>query len=262
MSETMPVPSVGVDESRETEPLRAQPKAVMRWLASALRVEDWILFGWVALGAPLLASSGSPAGPFDPDQPLQGILRLGAVLAALACLAAKRPASAGASGSSFLSSGAVGPFTGGLLLVAISGGIALDLPSWGPGLFCVTGAAVMAAVRFVAPPLPVSVRRTLVAPFVWAAGGLFWTMIDAVVGRPAGSALRGPLPAASAELVSVAGFLLAFSAVYYAMLMYAPRQVAEREGSAPVWALRYLVFVTGVVVGTGWLRLSWLGYGP
>ncbi len=232
-----------------------------RWLPSAFRVEDWVLFGWVALGAPLLAQSPAPAGPFVPDQPLQGILRLGAVLAALACLAAKRPASTDDSGSGFLNSGAVGPFTGGLLLVALSGGIALDLPSWGPGLFCVMAAVVMAAVRFLAPPLPTFVRRALVAPFVWAAGGLFWTMIDGVIGRPAGSAARGPLPAASAELLSVAGFLLAFSAVYYAMLMYAPRQVAEREGSAPVWVLRYLMFVGGVVLGAGWLRLSWLGYG-
>ena len=55
--------------------------------------------------------------------------------------------------------------------------------------------------------------------------------------------------------VAAAGLLLAFSAVYYAMLVYAPRQVAEREGTLVTWVLRYALFVAGVVFGLAWPRL-------
>ncbi len=51
------------------------------------------------------------------------------------------------------------------------------------------------------------------------------------------------------------GFLLAFSAVYYAMLVAAPRQVAEREGGLVSWVVRYLLFVVGVAFGIAWLPL-------
>lgn len=51
------------------------------------------------------------------------------------------------------------------------------------------------------------------------------------------------------------GFLVAFSAVYYAMLIYAPRQVAEREGGLLAWGLRYLMFLGGIALGAGWPRV-------
>jgi hypothetical protein len=44
-----------------------------------------------------------------------------------------------------------------------------------------------------------------------------------------------------------------FSAVYYAMLVFAPRQIAEREGGGVEWVLRYLLFVVSIVLGIGWL---------
>ncbi len=55
--------------------------------------------------------------------------------------------------------------------------------------------------------------------------------------------------------VAAIAFLLAFSAVYYAMLVYAPRQVAEREGGLLTWLLRYALFVAGVIFGLAWPRL-------
>jgi hypothetical protein len=91
----------------------------------------------------------------------------------------------------------------------------------------------------VVPPLDVMARRVLVAPFVLVAGGLYWSFIEAVSGT------------GGAPLV----FLIAFSAVYYAMLIYAPRQVAEREGSGLVWVLRYLAFAVSIVLGIGWLSI-------
>ncbi len=225
---------------------------------SLARAEDWILVGWVVFGAPLVARTAAPTGPFDAGQPLQGILRLGAVLAALACVAANRPSGPPATDRQIMESAAVGPFSGGLLMVAISGGIALDLPSWGPIAFCLLAACVMIAMRVVVPPLPTVARRLLVTPFVLAAAGIFWSVIDAVLGPISGGGgggSWGSLVSLPPVVLPVVGFLVAFSAVYYAMLIYAPRQVAEREGGLLAWGLRYLMFLGGIALGAGWPRV-------
>lgn len=227
-------------------------------IGSLARVEDWVLAGWVIFGAPLLARTAAPTGPFDPGQPLQGIFRLGAVLAALTCLAARKPSGAPATGWQILDSGAVGPFTGGLLLVAISGAIALDLLSWGTYGFCLLAACLMIAMRVAVPPLPTVARRLLVTPFVMAAAGIFWSLIDAVLGpiwNGGGAGSWGSLVSLSPVVLPVVAFLVAFSAVYYAMLIYAPRQVAEREGGLLAWVLRYLMFLGGIALGAAWPRI-------
>ena len=154
----------------------------------------------------------------------------------LACLAARRK-TAGA--TSVVNWAAVGPFVGGLLLVTISGFTALGATNAAIYAALVAVAIVMVAVRFAVPPLNVPARRGLVAPFVLVAGGLYWSFIAAVSGT------RG------APLY----FLVAFSAVYYAMLVYAPRQIAEREGAGWAWLLRYLAFVVSIVLGIGWLGI-------
>jgi hypothetical protein len=39
------------------------------------------------------------------------------------------------------------------------------------------------------------------------------------------------------------------------MLIYAPRQIAEREGSPLVWLVRFGLFLVSVAFGIGWLSL-------
>jgi hypothetical protein len=39
------------------------------------------------------------------------------------------------------------------------------------------------------------------------------------------------------------------------MLIYAPRQVAGREGGVVAWVIRYALFVAGVVAGLAWPHL-------
>jgi hypothetical protein len=114
------------------------------------------------------------------------------------------------------------------------------------------------AVRLRWPALPTSVRRALVTPFLLATGGIFWTIVDQVAGGGSlvGAATAGADGSApSLQTVAlVAGALAAFSAVYYAMLVYAPRQVAEPEGGPVTWLVRYGIFLASVVVGVAWLR--------
>ena len=222
---------------------------------SVLVVEDWLLAGWVALATPALFRLQGGAGPFDSGAPLEGTLRLAAVLAALICLAARRPKTdTGDAGASILERGAVGPLCGGLLLVGISGFTALDVPSGLAVALVITALVAMIAVHLAAPPLSLMVRRALVTPFVMVAGGLFWSLIAAVIGEPGGTTAAAVAANPQAAAAAVA-FLLAFSAVYYAMLVYAPRQVAERDGGVVTWLSRYALFVAGVVAGLAWPRL-------
>ncbi len=240
LSEALPVPA---------------PAARARGRLSVLVIEDWLLAGWVALATPALFRIQGGAGPFDSGAPLEGTLRLAAVLGALICVAARRPKTeTGDAGASILQRGAAGPLCGGLLLVGISGFTALEVPS-GLALALVIAAVVaMVAVHVAAPPLSVIARRALVTPFVMVAGGLFWSLIAAVIGEPGGTT-AGAVVANPQEALAAVGFLLAFSAVYYAMLVFAPRQVAERDGGVVTWVFRYALFVAGVAAGLAWPRL-------
>jgi hypothetical protein len=148
----------------------------------------------------------------------------------------------------------VGPLCGGMLLVAISGFTALDANSAGGVAVIAVFIVVMVVVHEAVPPLGAPYRRALVTPFVMVSGGLFWTFIAALSGEP-GSATPAAVVSDPQTAVEAIAFLLAFSAVFYAMLVYAPRQVAERDGGLLTWVLRYALFVAGVAFGLAWPRL-------
>ncbi len=219
------------------------------WL---VRAEDWLLAGWVALVAPTLGHvQATAAGPFDGGRPMDGIVGLVAVLGAVACLAL--PVATRDAGGLGVSA-AVGPFVGGLLLVAISSVTALGLGDRAGAALALAAAAVAVVVRMRLPPASNLVRRALVTPYVLVTGSIFWQIMNAVTGE-GGAAFRlgGATLSQFQAAVPALGFLLAFSAVYYAMLVYAPRQVAEREGGPVAWIARYGLFAASVLLGTSWL---------
>lgn len=227
-------------------------------LASAIRLEDWILAGWIALAAPIAGRIDGSAGPFDPGRPIDGVLCTVGVLGALICLATGRSDAAPGTGRATLDWASVGPLTGGLLLVAFSGSAGLGLTDAAGWAVVVAGFVVVVVVRLRWPALPTSVRRMLVTPFLLATGGIFWTIVDQVAG---GSSLLGLATIGTGGSITpigtiafVAAALAAFSAVYYAMLIYAPRQVAEPEGGPVTWLVRYGIFLLSIVVGVTWLR--------
>jgi hypothetical protein len=210
--------------------------------------------GWVAIASPLLFRAGGDKGPFDPGQPLQGLIRLGAVLAVVVCLAARTKNSPG-SRPPTLNRGAVGPLTGALLLVTISGFTALGPPTAAVYVVLLVAIAAAVAVHFAVPPISVLVRRALVGPFVVVAAGLYETLIDAVVAPSQVAAVRRSVQMDLHGAEPFLLFLAAFSAIYFAMLIYAPRQIAEREGGWVEWPLRYAAFVASIALGIGWLRV-------
>ena len=233
---------------------------IFRFLASLARFEDWLLALFVVFAAPLIVHTGRSTGGdlFGPGDPFQGTLRLAAVLAALVCAAARvRDVRPGIRVASFFGTAAVGPFTGAVLLVGASGATALSLTGTAVEAYAAAAVVLIVLARFALPPLSPVVRRALVTPFILVAGGLFWTAIDAVFAGPLVSGGAGSLTVATLQSLVTSPaflFLLAFSGVYYAMLVYAPRQVADPEGGVLAWAIRYAMFLAGVVLGVGWLR--------
>jgi hypothetical protein len=217
-------------------------------------VEDWLIIGWVAIASPLAYRETGSAEPFDSGHPLLGAVQLAAVLAALACLAARRRVADGSAQDSATNRALVGPLTGGLLLVAISGFVALDASQ--PVVLAVAAATaiLMVAVRLRVPPLPAQSRRVLMSPFVLVTGGIFWSVIEAVSG-PNGGGVFGLQAIDLLRTPTALLFFAAFSGVYYAMLIYAPRQAADREGGPVTWIVRYVAFGIGVIFGLGWLRI-------
>jgi hypothetical protein len=141
------------------------------------------------------------------------------------------------------------------LLVTISGFTALGAPTAAVYAVLLLAAIGTIAIRVAVPPVSVLVRRALVSPFVMIAGGIYWTLIEQVVGTPGIAAVRrgAAVDLHGAELFLL--FLVAFSAIYYAMLIYAPRQIAEREGGLVEWLLRYLAFAASIAFGIGWLSI-------
>ena len=227
----------------------ADPAAQARWLP---RIEDWLLAGWVALVAPPVIHAQSSAGIFDGGRPLDGLLGLAGLAGAAVCLATGTMGDPARPG--FGVSAALGPFVGGLLLVVFSTAAALGL-SEAAGIalaIVIVIGAVLVRLRW--PALPVVVRRALVTPYILAAGGLFWSVIGTVTaGGDLPAAIRQTAPSDIRSVLPVVGFLLAFSGVYYAMLVFAPRQVAEHEGGPVAWVVRFGLFVASVALGAGWL---------
>jgi hypothetical protein len=226
-------------------------------LASAIRLEDWILAGWIAVAAPIAGRIDGSAGPFDAGRPIDGVLCIAGILGALVCLATGRSDAPPTAAPGTLERASIGPLTGGLLLVAFSGSTALGLAGAGAWAVVIAGVAIVVAVRIRWPALPTSVRRALVTPFLLATGGIFWTIVDQIAG---GGSLFGPATTGAEgtptlqAVAFVVGVLAAFSGVYYAMLIYAPRQVAEPEGGPFTWLIRYAIFLTSVIIGVAWLR--------
>jgi len=221
-------------------------------LATVLRMEDWLLFGWVSLAAPVLGQLDPSTGPFDPGRPIQGSLELIGIVGALICLVTGR-SDPPVQEAGIIGRGAIGPLVGGLLLVGVAGWTGVGLIGTQATLAWIVAAASIVAIRLRWRALPTSVRRALMTPFILAAGGIFWSVVDSVTG---GRSVLGGQPAGASiqDVAQVVGVLAVFSGVYYAMLIYAPRQVAEAEGGLLTWLVRFGVFLVSVVVGLVWLR--------
>jgi hypothetical protein len=221
---------------------------------AALRPEDLLLLGWVALATPLLSHVQGSGDPFAQGRPLDGLFRLAGVLGALICLGTRTAGPAG-DRAPVVDGSFIGPAGAGLMLVGASAFAGLGLAPEAAFLPVFGAVVILPLLRGRTPALPANARRALVTPFVLAAGGIFWDFTESITGSGNLFGDPGALLAPAPAVAPVLGVLVLIAAVYYAMLVYAPRQIAEREGGPLAWLARYVLFVAGVVLGFGWLSV-------
>jgi hypothetical protein len=221
------------------------------WLRRNLRLEDALLFVALVLIEPVLFPPRSTPGSDGPNL-LIGLLDLAGLFAFVACLAARsRPGViSGLVGRNDVLY-AVGPLFGAFAftlddtneMLGLGGNVAL-LP-------IAAAVAVAILVRIRVPPLSADQRRALVTPFILVTSRFFGDFLSGPTGifdlRPlaAAAATPGDLGAtALLLLIGAAGIL-----VFYVMLVFAPRQVADREGTAGTWTIRFLLFLISLAFG-------------
>ena len=113
--------------------------------------------------------------------------------------------------------------------------------------------AVIAALvaRWRLPPLSAEQRRALVTPFILAASGFFGSFL---VGLTDLFDIRTLIAAVTTGdggwSLFVVGIATLGVLIFYLMLVFAPRQIAEREGTPRTWAVRFAVFLVGLSLGT------------
>jgi len=226
-----------------------------------LQAEDLALFVLLALVEPLLdgwlggaLGFGAGAEAAGPAGPLRAVLLLAAAGGAVACLltrpqgeAPKQP----------------GELVGGLegwarfplmVLLALVVEAALGEIGVGFGEGCFFGVVILLSVPLAfyprLPELAVPLRRLLMAPVILLGAGAFEAFATDFLG---GGELFTALPARDDPIFGYAVFVLALltagTAAFYMLLVVAPRVVAGGSGSALWWALRFALFLAGLVIG-------------
>lgn len=230
-----------------------------RWAWSALRVEDGLLAGW-SLALPFAGAWFGVAPGATSDQgpmPLIGVIQLLAVAGAIAALLT-RPADLPTVrvGSAEAPRWIIcGPLIGALAFASddAATNLGIDAAGWIGGIaFLAILVGTLAADHL--PVLPSAARRALVVPFILVSATYFNGFAAAVV---KGLDVNAAINASPSGDIGFAAFILfmvlAGMAVFYTMLVVAPRELADPEASGPRWALRFALFVVASLLGVGWL---------
>lgn len=222
-------------------------------LRRAVRLEDLLLAAWLVLVEPLLFPPDSTAasGP----SLLQGVIGAAGLIGLAVCVGARaRPEVRTVLFSGNEAAWLIGTLLGALAFVVNETTEDLGLSGVGPILVLgLIGIAVVARLRL--RPLSGPERRALVTPFILVSGGSFGEFLAGLRDFFDLSDL-GTLLGASGVDLALAAFLIVFVLlailVFYVMLVFAPRQVAEREGTPGQWVVRFLLFLASLVVGATW----------
>jgi len=231
-------------------------------LHPAIQAEDLLLFLWLAVIQPLLATwFGNVLGDIQPweigshpNLPL-GFIFLLASLGAIAVLVTRAPGESGPinRGGSVISFAHL-PMILSLGLFLLYAFDSLGIKNWEPlpcGLFAFFIATGMLWSRL--PIVPYSVRRVLITPMVLLGAWLFTALSNAVFKGFSIQLLFNPpnIPGASDPRALVTTYLpliTLFVLVYYLAFVLAPRAVAGDGTSWRGWLVRFGVYLVGVLV--------------
>jgi len=223
---------------------------------TALRPEDGMLAAWIGIGAPALTAVG---GDGLAEGLLAGVVIVASVVAAIVCLGTRprdqpRVELGETDGPRWI---LAGPLVGALGLVSSIGidhlGLADDAIVAGP-------VSLAALVALLANPwLPVldaRWRRLLVLPFTLVAGTIFAGFsADLIDGLDPGTVI-GSIGTPEAVLVAfIIVMIMGGLGAFYAMLVVAPRQLADPEDAGFRWIIRFGLFLVAGLTGIGWLNL-------
>ena len=144
------------------------------------------------------------------------------------------------------------PFIAVLGMIGSAGANGLGLGS-ADVLFSIAFVAALAAFLFYEklPVLPASSRRILITPCIIISATIFNGLMADLF-----SEVR---PADIGSIVDTAGFGVAvmlfvfIPGVFYLMFVFAPRQLADTEGSWPQWITRYFIYLAAAIPGAALL---------
>ena len=219
---------------------------------SLLRVEDFLLGTIALIGLPLFdrltrGASGSGTAT-DTPAPLTGLIGLVAILGVLLCLltrGAGEPPPFG-DGQLTLQGWARFPLAAGVGIVGIETlpGIGLDGDPFIGLTFLVVFLSVMIPGHL--PVVPVAARRALVTPMAILATGAFDRMMGSGLGDMVGGFVRGEAPP---ELAGFLPLIIGAVAAMYAMLVVAPRAIADPGAGGLAWVVRFVFLLAALATG-------------
>jgi hypothetical protein len=238
--------------------------AELHGLRRLLRVEDILLAIWLVFVVPLLAATAEGMSLFAGSRAAAGAGGLGPLLALLSsfgafvCLVTRSRGEPGRT-----EGGLTPPMYAPLPMMAaigiVSTGAATQLGWDNPRILFMpvvvgTVAALLLPDRL--PTIEAATRRALVVPFVLVGVTICQaTMADLWQDIRPGDFAAGFSQEALVLVLFVLGVLGLLSLVAYGVFVFAPRQIAEPEGSWRAWATRFAVYMFSIVLGIGWLRL-------
>jgi hypothetical protein len=222
---------------------------------ASIRLEDAGLVA-IVLAAPLVEPLQAIL-PFvgDPDSPAGGAVSLVAVLGAMAAMLTRLPAGTGEEARAPVADRErlwiIGPFVGAVGFVGVDSLDRLGLPG-GDALVVVAFLVVLVSVLLAdrLPVVPRPGRRILVAPFVLLSGAFFQAVVSDVVEGLGGAS--GPIarlassdqPVMLVQVLAILGFA---AGIFYMMLVFVPRELADPGASAWSWAARFGLFYASLL---------------
>lgn len=230
-----------------------------RWLLSALRVEDGLLAAW-SLALPVAGTwfGAGPGGSGDEGpMPLIGAAQLLAVLGAIGALltrpADQPPVRVGQQDAPRWI--IVGPLIGAL---AFTSGDAVANLGLGSGDWLLPIALLAILVGTLAanhlPVVPSPLRRAFVLPFILLSATYFNGFAAVFIrGLDINAAVAATPTGDIGFAIFVLTLVVAGMAVFYTMLVVAPRELADPEEDGPRWVVRFVLFLAASLLGVGWL---------
>jgi hypothetical protein len=221
-------------------------------LAGLLRFEDMLMAVLAVILLPALdrwLGAGFVAGSNGDPTVVAGVLGLVAVGGVIACVLSRGPdePSPLADGQMTLQGWARFPLAAGVGIVATE-----TIPGLGfdPQLligFAFVATFIGALVHPRLPVVPVVYRRAMVLPMAILAAAAF----DRIVGNGMGEVIMEFVGGvAPPEVVALWPLILAAAATMYAMLVIAPRAIADPGASGFAWTVRFVFLIGSVALAT------------